>query len=495
MAKLILGPIVGGVHAHGAKIWGRADGQTMIYAWIGHEPNLQDARYVGAALLTPDTGYAGVVAVNDLQPNTRYTYALTLEESPPDPTQGPYPSFYTAPEDGAPESLAFAFGSCFLPRESADEAIFTALEQRRQEEDLRFWLLLGDQIYADAWDVHPLGRVALTADDYRAVYHHTWSRPPLRHLLAHLPSYMIWDDHEVDDDWHWTSLDRLTADIPWWDKLIRWLHGRPPEERHLTRKRVRAAIQAYWEHQVLHAPPLLTPPEGADINRPQILMGDEGHFGYSFTYGSAAFFVLDTRFHRVRAPEQKRLLNAAQWRALEAWLLQVRDRFPFKFIVSSITVLSDFWLDIARDRWNGFPDERRRLLHLIAAYRVPGLFLLTGDLHSGHAIRADLRTEDGDSLTLWEFGASPFAQKTNGLARYLWRPRAPWPVRRLHRAFVVNQPHFGVVRLRLSPQPEVTFAAYDAHNHLLHQVQVPLDAPPNQSDEGSTSSEMAEGTK
>jgi len=473
MAELVLGPVVGGVHAHGAKLWGRADEQTMMYAWIGREPDLSDAQYVGATLLSADTGFAGVVSLNDLQPDTRYHYTLTLDETPPHPQSGPYPSFRTAPEEGDDQPIAFAFGSCFLPRRPEDDAIFTALDQRRLEEDLRFWLLLGDQIYADAWDANGLGRVALTADDYRAIYRHNWSRPALRHLLAHLPAYMIWDDHEVDDDWHWTNLDRLTADIPWWDKAIRWWHRRPREERHLSRKRVRAALQAYWEHQVLHAPPLLHPPEGADIQRPQILMGDEGHFGYTFTYGNAAFFVLDTRFHRVKAPEQRRLLNPAQWRALENWLLAMRDRFPFKFIVSSISLLSDSWADLARDRWNGFPDERRRLLHLIAAHRVPGLFILTGDLHAGHAIRAEIRTEDGERLTLWEFCASPFAQKINGLARYLWRAHAPWPVRRLQRLFVVDRPHFGVVRLTSEPQPGVSFTVYDAQNQPLHQVWVP----------------------
>ncbi len=475
MAELVLGPLVGGVAAHEANLWARSDAQTMIYAWLGHQPDLSDAQYAGAALLTADTGFAGVVPLRELRPNTRYYYALTLEEHPPDPAQGPYPTFTTAPADGDRQPLAFAFGSCILLRRPEDAAIFTALEARRQQDGLRFWLLLGDQIYADAWFANGLGRVPLTTDEYRRVYQHVWSEPRLRHVLANLPAYMTWDDHEVDDDWHWTSPDRLEADIPWWDKLVRWVHGRTPPERTLSRKRVRAAVQAFWEHQMLHAPPLLRPPEGADINRPQIMIEDEGHFAYTFTYGSAAFFVLDTRFHRVRAPQQNRLLNNAQWHALEAWLLEVRDRYPFKFIVSSISVLSDLWVDISRDRWNGFSDERRRLLHLIAAHRVPGLFFLTGDLHSGHAIRAELTT-DQDPLTVWEFGASPFAQTPNTLSRWTFRKTlSDGPVLRLERAFVVDQPHFGVIYL--NPDEEglsLTFAVYNAQNERLHQVQVTL---------------------
>ncbi len=474
MAEFVLGPLVGGLHAHGAKLWARTNGQAMIYAWLGQQPDLSDAHYAGAALLAADTGYAGAVPLEGLTPDTRYYYALTLHEEPPDPAQGPFPSFTTAPPDGTRRAFSFAFGSCFLPRRPQDAAIFTALDRRRQAEDLRFWMLLGDQIYADHWATNGLGRIPQTTEEYRAVYRHIWSTPSLRHLFAHLPAFMIWDDHEVDDDWHWRDHERLEADIPWWDKVMRWLQGRPPQERRLTRQRVHAATQAYWEHQGMHAPPLLLPPEGSEMQRPQILVEDQGHFGYAFTHGPAAFLVLDTRFHRLRTPQQNRLLNPAQWHALEEWLLEVRERFPVKFIVSSISVFSDLWVDFARDRWNGFPDERRRLLHLIAAHRVQGLFFLTGDLHSGHAIRADLTDPQGHPLTLWEFSASPFAQKPNWLSRWTFAPGGLRPLAQVQRAFVVDQPHFGVVRVAFDPQPQVTFAVIDAQDRLLHQVQVPL---------------------
>lgn len=459
MVRMILGPLVGGVHPYGARLWARADAQTMLYAWVGQQPDLRDARYVGAALLTAETGFAGVVEVQGLQPNTRYHYALLLEEGPPDPAAGPYPTFVTAPEPEQPVPFAFAFGSCFLPRVPEDERIFMALNRAREQEDVRFALLLGDQVYADDWRYNGLGRVAQTVDDYRAVYAHVWGRPAWRQAFANLPVFMIWDDHEVDDDWHWRDTARTEAEIPWRDRLLRRLHGLPPEARRLEHRRVRHALQAYWEHQVLHAPPLLRPPEGAEHQRPLILPGDSGHLSYTFEYGAAAFFVLDVRLHRVRGPEGRRLLHPVQWQALETWLEQTEGRYAVRFLVSSVSVLGDLWIDWARDRWNGFPDERRRLLHLLAQHRAGPVILLTGDLHLGFVIEAELVDADGQPVRVWELSASPWAQSTVGWLRHFFRGVSDSPVRATRALHFLSQPHFGVVEVAYVPHLTVRFTA------------------------------------
>jgi alkaline phosphatase D len=120
---------------------------------------------------------------------------------------------------------------------------------------LRFILLLGDQIYADDYGTNGIGKVATSLANYRAVYAHAFATPPFHDLLATLPAFIEMDDHEVDDDWSGTNSERALVQIPIWDQLWRRLRGRPRIEWQIPQQRVQDALQAYWEHQGMHAPP------------------------------------------------------------------------------------------------------------------------------------------------------------------------------------------------------------------------------------------------
>ncbi len=471
---LVLGPLVGGLSHNSVNLWARTDGPAMLYAWIGQQPDLRDARLMAASLVVASAGFAGRVAVRRLAPDTTYHYALTLSDQPPPPENGPYPAFTTAPPPETPADFAFAFGSCFLPGIYNDGATFRNLARVREQLGLRFLLMLGDQIYADAWWKNGIQRVALDEEDYRRVYLHTWGHPAWRETLPHIPVFMTMDDHEVDDDWAWSSRERYEGYIPRWHLFERLLRRLPAEARHLSHRRIQAAIQVYWEHQGMHAPPFIHPPEGVKHDRPLMLPGDDGHFAYTFTFGQAAFFVLDTRTQRVHG---QRMLNRSQWEALENWLLEVKDRYPVKFIVSSVSVLFEIWGDFTRDRWNGYPDERRRLLHLLAANRVRNVFILTGDLHSAHAVEAKLRVPDGEPLTVWEFCASPFEQVPNKLTLWAAKKVKTYPIvdQKIH--FRFSRPNFGVVRVNFGGgQPRVRYEIYGDQEPTPHHVaEIPLD--------------------
>jgi alkaline phosphatase D len=347
--------------------------------------------------------------------------------------------------------------------------IFRALEKRRQEDDLRFILLLGDQIYADAFDFNGIGKIACTLPEYRDVYTYTWSRPPFRELLANLPAFMILDDHEVDDDWVWVDSERHIARIPFWDRIIRRLQRRPQSERRLPLHRVQDALQVYWEHQAMHAPRLHSPPQLDWRGQYTLKSDDPGSLAYTFNFGAAAFFVMDARSMRVKNHRQKTILGAGQWRSLERWLLAVKDHYPVKFLVTSSALLFRLWIDIARDRWSGFPAERGRLLNFLAVHNIKGVYLLAGDLHAAHAVRVDLHTATEDTIRLWEFCSSPFEQSPNRLGLYTYWPLRSYPVQDQQRAFVVAQNNFGIVRVNYSPtgRPVVRFEVYGENGDLL----------------------------
>ena len=470
MSKLILGSIVGGLTATSANLWGRSDGVGVLHAWLGKQSDLSDASLIAKSLpLRPDNGYTGVAPLRNLTPNTHYYYALTLDDTPPKPNQDPFPEFTTFPEEGQPTSFNFAFGSCFLPQDALSGEIFKRLEERRQKDNLRFWLLTGDQIYADNFEHNGIGKIAVTVDDYRDVYQYAWSRPVLKQLLANLPAFMTMDDHDVEDDWRWTDIDRTQATIPWWNRLKRWRQNRPLAERQFPRQRVLNALQAYWEHQAMHGPPFISSPVLDPSGQYDLDSTHADALAYSFVYGAAAFFVLDTRTQRVKNRKVRYMLGEEQWHALEAWLLEVKDAYPVKFIISSGAVLYRFFLDFPADRWSGFPRERHRLLDLLAKNGVEGVYLLAGDLHAAHALRAKFIGDDGKIHPLWEFCSTPFEQKPNRTSGLLYNPFRFAGLKDLKLEFRAEANNFGVVRVNFTPRgrPLVKFEVYGEDGQLL----------------------------
>jgi alkaline phosphatase D len=473
MVNLLLGPIVGGLSSTSANLWGRADGEGTLHAWVGSKPDLNDAHLAGQSLpLTSADGFAGVAPLKGLTPNTHYHYALTLNNTPPDPAQkDPYPEFTTFPPAGQKNSFAFAFGSCFRPEGKYVGPIFEALEARRKLDNLRFILLIGDQIYPDAHTHNGIGKIASTLDDYRAVYEYAWKRPSIQRLLANLPAFMTLDDHEVDDDWHWLDSRRQQPTIPVWNQLLRRSKGLAPTN--LSRQRAQDALQAYWEHQGMHAPSFDQSPRFDDQTGQYTLEPDDpGSLAYTFTFGAAAFFVMDTRTRRVRNRKKKTVLGDEQWQALEAWLLSVKEAYPIKFLVTSSALLMSMWVDVIYDRWGAFRRERSRLINFLAKNDIEGVYLLSGDLHSAHAVSARLEGSKG-LIPIWEFCSTPFEQDSNWIAEYTFNP---WPYERikgrLKRHFSLAQPNFGIVRVNFpnTGQPQVSFEVYGKEGQLLDSV-------------------------
>ena len=481
MNNILLGPIIGGLSHNQAHLWGKVNSTVdqdptadpKLHAWLGKLPDLSDAQLAGRSLpLTEETGYAGVAPVTNLEPNTKYHYHLSLSSSFPGPSEEVFPGFTSFPSPDERTSFAFAFGSCFRPEDQAGGRIFQALDQHRKEENLRFILLIGDNIYADAFEHNGIGKIACTLDEYRAVYQYTWSRPDFRRLLLNLPVFMTLDDHEVDDDWRWIDRNRQEAYIPWWVKLQRWIKRRPANERDIPLKRVQDALQAYWEHQGMHAPPFHLPPRLNSDGQYGLITDDPGSLAYSFTFGAAAFFVLDTRSMRVRNRHERIMLGEGQWQALESWLLAVKDRYPIKFLISSCSMLYPMWLDIPEDRWAGFPQERDRLFHFLASEGIEGVYLLTGDLHTAHAVRSNLYGPEGLDIPLWEFCSSPFEQQPSRITKKTYLPLRGGPIKNSERFFWNAEKNYGVVRVDFpdAGRPRVNFELYGINGDLLDQV-------------------------
>jgi len=164
------------------------------------------------------------------------------------------------------------------------------------------------------------------------------------------------------------------------------------------------------------------------------------------------------------------MLGEGQWQTLEGWLLAVKD-VPVKFLVSSCSMLFRMWADIPRDRWVGFPEERDRLLSFLAANDIRDLYLLSGDLHSAHAVRAELFGPHERALDVWEFCASPFEQDPNWLAKWTRAPLRNGILKQQELKFIYDQNNFGLVRVFYKGEsPRVVFELYDEDGQLLDQT-------------------------
>ena len=143
----------------------------------------------------------------------------------------PPSAFHTYPKDGP---LEVVFGSCrvaapheppYSLRKDEDERgrevdSLRTLAERMRDEPRERWpdvlLMIGDQVYAD--EVSPAhARVPRDAgatrasrrasacvdfEEYTRLYRESWSEPAIRWLLSTLSTAMIFDDHDVHDDWN-----------------------------------------------------------------------------------------------------------------------------------------------------------------------------------------------------------------------------------------------------------------------------------------------------
>ena len=108
-------------------------------------------------------------------------------------------------------------------------------------------LLIGDQVYADDTDPatrkfieqrrdpsSPPGYQVADFTEYCHLYREAWSEPSVRWLLSVIPTAMIFDDHDVHDDWNISAAWRRDYDAkPWW------------------KARITGAYMSYWIYQHL----------------------------------------------------------------------------------------------------------------------------------------------------------------------------------------------------------------------------------------------------
>ncbi len=247
--RLVLGPLLRHVGARDATIWVETDARSTV-----------EVRCGGLIASAPTFQVAGhfyaLVVVDGLEPGSIASYEVRLDGSlvwPPADSDYP-PSLIRTFVANAPVRLLF--GSCRSPvtvkvkdPTGSGQDVLGAYARRMVGIPPADWpqalLMLGDQVYADETsvpmrdfirsrrDVHqpPFEQVA-NFEEYTRLYAEAWGDPDVRWLLSTMPSSMIFDDHDVLDDWNTSAAWRAEMlETSWW------------------RDRINGAFMSYWVYQ------------------------------------------------------------------------------------------------------------------------------------------------------------------------------------------------------------------------------------------------------
>ncbi|MGW7289720.1 alkaline phosphatase D family protein [Streptomyces sp. NPDC054847] len=300
-----------------------------------------------------------LVTVTGLTPGSSTAYEVFLDGERVWPlADSPHPpSTIRTPEVPA-DSVRVTFGSCrwaARPARGRDpvgpdalDTLAAKLASAPEEERPDVLLLLGDQVYADEVSEATSARLSAGRDrevppgsgvanyeEYTWLYDESWRDPDVRWLLSTVPSCMIFDDHDVIDDWNtstaWLAEMRAT---PWW------------------RDRILSALMSYWVYQhlgnlspaELAADPLYkavrSAPDGTQALRQFAEAADRdasvARWSYRRDFGRTRLLMIDTRAARVLDEQNRSMLDADEAAWLREQALEGRGSYDHLLLGTSL---------------------------------------------------------------------------------------------------------------------------------------------------------------
>ena len=459
MANLILGPALRYVDDTDATVWVETDAPCEVDV-LGHTKKTFHVAGHHYAL----------VHVTGLEPGRCTPYEVKLDGErhwPLDDSPFP-PSVIHTPSQDRPAKIVF--GSCrvaapheppFALTKDADDRgrevdALRALALRMMGQPPEEWptrlLMIGDQIYADEVSPRalefirsrrnvdePPGEEVSDFEEYTRLYWESWGEPVMRWLLSTIATAMIFDDHDVHDDWNisasWLEDWRRK---PWWDE------------------RIVGAFTSYWIYQHIGnlAPAHLHEDEcydavcadedGAPRLRRFAIRADRETAGtrwsYCRDYGGVRVMVIDSRAGRSFENGRRAMVDDDEWAWIEERLTGGHDHLV---IATSLPLLlmpglhyaeawnealcAGAWGDRAArlgeklrragdlEHWAAFGESFERLVRRIEAVgagrhgRAPAsIVVLSGDVHHAYLAEVAFRRSAGVQSAVYQAVCSPF---------------------------------------------------------------------------------------
>jgi hypothetical protein len=419
LARPLHGPLVGQVTPALARIWLRGD--AGMQGAIRYRFDAGTWQTVAVPLRGVDFDYTGVAGLAAPPGWQRLEYSAGICSGVVAVPGADAPEWKLLDETCggsvrrpalAHETFSFIFGSCrhrgYGPYRLGDRA-FGEIDKLIKETSAPDFLLLGgDQVYCDHDISDEFAQLPLFHGDtpgslqaYYRKYRHDFALPNWQAATRKLPSFMTFDDHEVENEWGG----------------YQYLPDRKGRTRR-PRATLQQGLQAYFAYQACHSPAF---PAGVE---PHIQEPERNRYWYRFSWGAADFFVLDTRVPR-RHPlaADATMLGGEQYRELMDFLRV--DDARWKFVLSSVPLAPDIESRniMTIDTWRAYPLERLRLLDELRGLKRRPVFL-SGDIHL--ACVATLHHSDDPKFVLPSIVVSAFNWFTFGVQDVdCWFPLTP----------------------------------------------------------------------
>lgn len=464
-SPVIVGPLLRHVDRTSALIWVETERPAQV--------RVLDST---ADTFTVHGHHYALIDVDGLEPGTSTPYTVEVDGVVAWPEPGsefPEPHIRTRGEG----RVRLAFGSCRMsvPHDTRHNRTYgidalrtlsmrlAASDESDRPDGL---ILMGDQVYADETSQamqefiaarrnidEPPGEEVADFQEYAHLYRLAWTDPAVRWLLSTVPTAMIFDDHDIRDDWNTSAAWReQMAREPWWQA------------------RITGGLVAYWLYQHVGNlsaaeradDPFLTAITQADGDVGPLLddavwKADQDPESYRWSFvrdiGPARLVMVDTRCGRMLQPGRRTIVDDAEWE----WIAeQVRDTGDVEHLLIGTSLpyllprgLHDLeawneatadgvwggrfasaaeWLRQAVDleHWAAFGRSFRAMADLItevatgpAERRPRTISLLSGDVHYSYAARLNYPGRAEGTSRVHQLVCSPVRNPLSRTMRYV----------------------------------------------------------------------------
>jgi hypothetical protein len=463
MAELVLGPLLRYVSETEATVWVETSEACEVEILGRREPTFRVEGH-----------HYALVCIEGLEPASHYEYEVKLDGEVhwPQPGSDLPPSAIRTFD--AEKDLDICFGSCrvAVPHEAPftepkDETevghevdALWVLAKQMAEGDRDDWpellFLLGDQVYVDegspktrkkikerrGTDTPPFDEVT-DFEEYTWLYKESWEEPLIRWLFSCVSVSMLWDDHDMSDDWNISRGWLLEMQQKsWWHR------------------RVVGCISSYWIYQHLGnlSPRELSENEiyqrvrGNQKGEEELFawahriqtMGDGTRWSYCRDFGRTRAIFIDARAARVLEEDRRAIVDDEEWE----WIVEHSEGdFDHLLICTTIpwllspafnrleawneAVASGNWgklparaaekvrRELDFDHWAAFREsfhKLRKLLHEVACGergKAPAsVVVLSGDVHHAYlsevAYPRSANGESADRAPVYQAVCSPY---------------------------------------------------------------------------------------
>jgi hypothetical protein len=279
----------------------------------------------------------------------------------------------------------------------------------------------------------------LDFEEYTRLYREAWSAPTIRWLLSTVSSAMVFDDHDVHDDWNisesWVAEMR---EHEWWEEHIKdglmsyWIY------QHLGN----LAPEAHQEDELLAR--VKDADDGGPVLAEFARRADRETTGSRWSYcrdlGASRLVVIDSRAGRVLKDDERSMVDAGEW----DWISQhATGGFDHLLIATSLpfllapgmhhleawneAVCAGAWGEHAAgagewmrrtldlEHWAAFGESFAGLAELQRSVGAgergappASIVSLSGDVHHAYLAEVAFRRGSGVRSAVWQAVCSPF---------------------------------------------------------------------------------------